>query len=418
MRRKSLLWIILSASLVVLMSAGSVFAAGFALYEGGARGLVLGAGMTAAADDASAVFYNPAGITQLKGIHTMFGATFINPNYNVVTEGTPTGNQETGLKSYWHTIPHAYYTQQFSDRIWFGLGAFSRFGLETEYPENWAGRYSSYHGHVQSIEINPNVAYKINSALSVAGGLNITYFNFNHYQRKIPTALGDVDASLEADAWGWGFNLAAHYKPVDWFSAGISYRSRVSQHLEGDADFTVPNPAIAGLFPDTDINGNLRLPDMVFAGVNFKALKNLSIGGGVYWTNWSTYDKLQIFYDDGIGPAGTTESKTIKHWEDTFRYMIGVEWNATSWMDVRASYTYDECPIPDRSIDYLLPDSDRHQFAFGLGFHKGPWLCDVTYMYLMITGRDIQARPAEGIYGGEVKDGYAHLIGLSLGYKF
>ena len=257
MRRKSLLWILLSASLVVLMSAGSVFAAGFALYEGGARGLVLGAGMTAAADDASAVFYNPAGITQLKGIHTMFGATFINPNYNVVTEGTPTGDQETGLKSYWHTIPHAYYTQQFSDRIWFGLGAFSRFGLETEYPENWAGRYSSYHGHVQSIEINPNVAYKINSALSVAGGLNITYFNFNHYQRKIPTALGDVDASLEADAWGWGFNLAAHYKPVDWFSAGISYRSRVSQHLEGDADFTKPPGLPAAFFNDTGVNGDL-----------------------------------------------------------------------------------------------------------------------------------------------------------------
>jgi len=431
MRRKTLLWIFLSVSLAVLMSAGSVFASGFALYEGGARGLVLGAGMTAAADDASAVFYNPAGITQLKGIQTMIGATFINPNLNIVTDGTPTGDQETGMKSYWHTIPHAYYTQQLNDRFWLGLGLFSRFGLETAFSENWPGRYNSYHGHVQSIEINPNVAYKINDRLSVAGGLNITYFNFNHYQKKIPAAAinpgfagqPDLDASLEADSYGWGLNLAVHYKPVDWFSAGISYRSRVSQHLEGDADFTKPStiaPLIPTLFNDTGVNGNVRLPDMVFAGVKFiplSSLKTLSVGGGVYWTNWSTYDQLVIRYDDAITP-GNNETKSNKNWKDTFRYMIGVEWNAYPWMDVRFGYAYDESPVPDNHIDYLLPDSDRHQFAFGLGFHQGPWTCDVTYMYLMFVGRDIQARAADGIYNGEVKDGYAHLIGLSLGYKF
>jgi len=121
MRRKTLLWIILSASLVVLMSAGSVFAAGFALYEGSARGLVLGAGLTATADDPSAVFYNPAGITQLKGMQTMVGVTAINPGLTVATVGefaiaatptiTGTTSRQTDMENNWFFPPHAYFTQ-------------------------------------------------------------------------------------------------------------------------------------------------------------------------------------------------------------------------------------------------------------------------------------------------------------------
>jgi len=423
MRRKTLLWIFLAASLAVLMSAGSVFAAGFALYEGSARGLVLGAGLTATADDASAVYYNPAGITQLKGIHTMIGVTAINPQLDVVT-----GTTETGMTNNTHFIPHAYYTQQLNDRFWVGVGIFSPFGLETEFPANWAGRYNSYHGKVQSLELNPNVAYKISDQLSVAAGLNVMYFNLAHYQKKIPAGSinpafagqPDLDSDLSADSYGWGLNLAVHYKPVDWFSAGISYRSRVSQHLEGDADFTKP-ALVAALAPtvfnDTGANGSLRLPDEVFAGVNFKALKNLNIGGGVYWTRWSTYDKLQVNFDTPLYP-GASQTTSIKDWDDTFRYMIGVEWNVTNNWDLRLGYAYDESPVPDNTIDYLLPDSDRQQFAIGCGYHQGPWLVDLTYMYLLFEDRDITARAADGISQGKVENGYAHLIGFSFGYKF
>jgi long-chain fatty acid transport protein len=414
MKRKALLWIFISASLVVLMSAGSVFAAGFALYEGGARGLALGAGITATADDASAVFYNPAGITQLKGKQTMIGGTFINPQLDVVT-----GTTSTGMTNNTHFIPHAYFTWQHSDRLYSGYGIFSRFGLETEFPANWAGRYSSYHGKVQSVEFNPNVAYKVTDTFSVAAGLSVMYFNLAHYQKKIPTAAGDVDADLSGDSYGWGLNLAAHYKPVDWFSAGISYRSRVSQHLEGDADFTKPAVGLpASFFNDKSINGGLRLPDEVFAGVNFKALKNLNIGGGVYWTRWSTYDKLQINYDSALYPGGPAQTTSIKDWDDVFRYMIGMEWNVTNNWDLRLSYAYDESPVPDNTIDYLLPDSDRQQFAIGCGWHNGPWLVDLTYMYILFADRDITARAADGISQGKVENGYAHLLGFSLGYKF
>lgn len=449
MRRKTVLWFLLSALLIVLTGSGSVFAAGFALYEGGARGLVLGAGLTATADDASAVFYNPAGITQLKGIQTMIGATAIGPKTEVKTAGNitfkpmtqewmiaGTDKESTDFETNWFFPPHAYFTQQLSDRFWVGAGVFSRFGLGTEYPSTWPGRYNSYDASITTLEFNPNIAWKISETFSIAGGLNVTWFDLT-LKKKTPfnylLGIADVDVNLSGDAWGWGLNLAAHYKPCDWFSAGLAYRSRVSIHVEGDVDFKKPAlPDLSGLGPygppvaagyaasfnDTGAGGNVMLPDEIFAGLAFKPLQKLTVGGGVYWTRWSTYDALEIRFDDPVSATGIKKTTSKKDWDDTFRYMIGVEWNATDWMDLRLGYAYDESPVPDKTIDYLLPDNDRHQYAIGLGFHKDRWLFDVSYMYLKIKDRDIDARPEDGVLDSQVRGGFAHLIAMSFGYKF
>jgi len=433
MRRKTLLWIILSASLVLLMSAGSVFAAGFALYEGSARGLVLGAGLTATADDPSAVFYNPAGITQLKGMQTMVGVTAINPGLTVATVGeftialtptiTGTTSRQTDMENNWFFPPHAYFTQQINDRFSWGLGLFSRFGLGTEFPLTWPGRYNSTKATIQSLELNPNIAFKINDQLSVAAGLSAMWFNANLQRmldtRGVPPAVGggaDTHFELDGDSWGWGFNLAVHYKPCDWFSAGISYRSRVEQELEGDVKVSRQIPAvnIVNMSGEADI----KLPSEIFAGVAFKPLKTLTIGGGIYWTEWSTYDQLEVRFARPFGPTGATSSRSVKDWDDVFRYMIGVEWNVTPNWDLRLSYAFDESPVVDAHIDYILPDSDRHQFTIGGGWHSGPWTVDLAYMYILFEDRDIAARPGDYILQGKVEDGYAHLISFSLGYKF
>ncbi len=422
MRRKTLLWIILSASLVVLMSAGSVFAAGFALYEGSARGLVLGAGLTATADDASAVFYNPAGITQLKGVQTMVGFTAINPQINVTTTGVPgVGNASTGMESQWFFPPHAYVTIQHSDRLYSGYGLFTRFGLGTEFPQTWPGRYNSTKADVQSLEFNPNIAYKVTDTFSVAAGLSVMWFDVS-LQRKLNTTalgVGDTNFELSGDAWSWGFNLAAHWKPTDWVSAGIAFRSRVEQDVDGDVSVsrTIVIPGAVNIANMTG-SADITLPAMIFAGVAFKPLKNLTVGGGIYWTEWSTYDQLQVSFSQPFGAPPVSTSTSVKAWDDVFRYMIGVEWNVTPNWDLRLSYAFDEAPESDVHIDYILPDNDRHQFTVGLGWHNGPWLFDLSYMYILFEERDVAARPTDGIFAGKFEDGYAHLISFSLGYKF
>jgi len=421
MSRRRLVYSFLTVVFTLFLST-SAFASGFALYEGSARGNVLGAGLVASADDPSAVFYNPAGITQLKGKQVMAGFTAITP---MITVESSNGAREDDFKRNWYFPPHAYYTQQINDKWWGGIGLFSRFGLGTEFNPAWPGRYNSYKAEIQTVEINPNIAYKVSDKLSFAGGLSLMYFNLDLKQKLNTGALGvgDTDFELDGDSWGWGLNAAVQYKPVDWIQMGVSYRSRVSQHVGGDVKVSnqIAIPGVVNIV-NMSASGNLHLPDMIFAGVNFNVRPDLSVGGGIYWTRWETYDKLEIQFDRPFGapPAGmSTKSTTRKAWDNVYRFLIGVEWKMNPNWDLRLGYAFDEAPEPDDTIDYILPDNDRHMFSAGFGYHKNNWALDFSYTYMLIIDRnEIAARPAQGIMASKFCEGSAHLIGLSYTYKF
>ena len=395
----------------VLFLSTSAFGAGFALYEGSARGNVLGAGLVASADDPSAVFYNPAGITQLKGKQAMVGATFITP---MITVETP-GPVESDFKRNWYFPPHAYYTQQYNDNLWFGMGLFSRFGLGTEFTPSWPGRYNSYFAEIQTVELNPNIAYKISDKLSIAGGVSLMYMTLDLKKKLGPVGgVGDVDFELDGDSWGWGLNAAIQYKPTDWMQAGVTYRSRVSQHIEGDAT-VIPPVAAAGL-RNVSASGNVSLPDMIFAGVNFNLRKDLTLGGGLYWTRWETYKQLKINFSPSF--AGQNQSTSAKDWDNVYRFLVGMEWKATENWDLRIGYAYDQAPEPDNTSDYILPDGDRNMFSLGAGYHKNNWALDFSYTLMIIQERDVVARPLDRVLTSTFKDGTAHLLGFSYTYKF
>lgn len=173
--------------------------AGFALYEGSARGNALGGATVGRADDPSALFFNPAGVTQLPGTQVMAGATFIMPKTDVTTQaysGAPgvTTTSESNVAP-----PHLYLTYQATDRVWLGLGVFSPFGLGTEFNSSWPGRYNSYNAVIQTMTINPNIAFKLNDRLSMAIGLDFMYFKLK-LEQMVPTVFGDVSQSSKATA--------------------------------------------------------------------------------------------------------------------------------------------------------------------------------------------------------------------------
>jgi len=416
MSRRRLVYSFLTVVFVLFLST-SAFGAGFALYEGSARGNVLGAGLTASADDPSAVFYNPAGITQLKGKQAMVGFTAISP---MITVETP-GGVESDFKRNWYFPPHAYYTQEINDKWWGGIGLFSRFGLGTEFEPGWVGRYNSYKAEIQTVELNPNVAYKINDKLSIAGGVSLMYMTLDLKNKLGPLPGGDLDFNLEGDSWGWGINAAIQYKPTDWMQAGVSYRSRVSQHIEGDV---LAAPDRFG-FRNMPASGNVTLPDMIFAGLNFNVSKDITLGGGLYWTRWETYRELTVKYDKPFGPTGVRSSTDPKDWDNVYRWLIGMEWKVTPNWDLRIGYAYDQAPENDATVDYVLPDGDRNMFSIGAGYHRNNWALDFSYTLMLINEREYQGRSPypsltnpNGIPDSTIKDGTAHLIGFSYTYKF
>lgn len=291
----------------LLMLVDSAFGAGFGIYEWSARGNALGGAMIGKADDPSAVAYNPAGITQLPGVQVMGGFTALMPSASVEVEsetlmggtslGKESGSDDTKSLGLDGMAPHAYLTWQINDRFWFGLGAFTRFGLASEYDSNWAGRYAEYYAGVATYSINPNIAYKINDQWSVAAGIEAMYFDVE-IKRKLFSGVGadDSDVKMAGDCWAPGYNFALHYKPTQWFAAGLTYRGEVHPHIEGDADFS-GSVQENSKYADQSMRGYLDLPASWSLGLAFQLTEKLSLEFDAIYTLWSSYEAIEFDYD-------------------------------------------------------------------------------------------------------------------------
>ncbi|MFO7595423.1 MAG: OmpP1/FadL family transporter [Desulfocurvibacter africanus] len=418
----------LIAAALILIGASSGYGAGFAMYEYGARGNALGGGLVGRADDPSALAYNPAGITQLEGTGFMAGTTVINPLASVEIAG-----EKVDAESKYWTPPHLYVTQQLDDTFWLGFGLYSRYGLGIEYDSDWAGRYNVYEAQIQSLSMSPTLAVKVTDWLSVAAGPEIMWFEFE--QKKTVDATGvknpasnlmDVNADLSGDSWGYGAMAGVHVTPIDWLRLGFTYRSPIKQKVEGKAEFKKTNNAALMLppsyFADTDASGEITLPDSYTFGVAIFPMEKLSVEFDAVYTRWSTFDELKINFDTPLDPTNPTTDSTVseKEWNDVWRYQLSVEYALLNWLDLRASYVYDNTPIPDAHVDYMVPANDRQLYGAGLGFHITEALdLDLSYTYLDIKERDVAARQlADGVQDSKFVDGCAHLYGISMAYRF
>jgi len=417
----------------VLLAPGKSPGAGFALYEFGARGNALGGTLVGRADDPSAVYFNPAGITQLEGEQMMVGVTAISPSAKITssTWGVASNNDKT----FWP--PHMYYSKQISDTQWLGVGVFSRFGLGTDFDPDWFGRYNHYKTEITSLSLNPVYAWKLNENLSVAFGVEAMWFEYDT-KKKLDWAalaggtapdpssnLADIDSRLLGDSWGYGINVAFHWQATEKSRFGLSWRSSVKQSLKGDVTFnkpTLPAPYTIpeGFFDNTGAQGDVTLPDTLSLGWAYQLSDKCSVELGGAWTKWSTYDALTITYDEPLVPGNPKSqySYAPKHWKDAWRYALGVEYALSDTWDLRLGYVYDESPIPDGYVDYVVPTADRQIYCLGFGWKGERYTVDFSYMYLSMDDRYVAGDPAAGIYPSRLSDGDTQLIGLSVSWVF
>lgn len=398
---------------------GTARAEGFALSDFGARGTSLAGGMVARADDPSAVAWNPAGITQLPGTQMMAGVTFIQPSGTVNTEGSM-GSHSTDVDTHTWANPHLYLTHQFSDRLWGGVGLFSRFGLGNSYPNDWPGHLNLEYVSLKTVSLNPNLAFKVTDKLSLAVGIEFMYATM--FMKKDadlgamnPALAGMYDQQkLSASGINPGFNLAAHYTFNDQWAAGLTYRSRVRQRVHGHLEFDDKNP-VPGLvhLPNADLHGTLNLPDVISLGVVWRPTQDLSLEAGAVYTVWSNYRSLNIHVKD---PYGTSYSP--KNWRDTWGFNVSAEYRALDWLTLRGGYIYETSPMNEGTCDYMTPSDGRHRITAGVGFNWDRWTVDLAYAYLIINELNYDKSSGEGVLKGRSHGGDSHIAALSVGYKF
>jgi long-chain fatty acid transport protein len=435
-------WKTLPVLLVLLFTASTSFAAGFRLPEAGAKAMGMGFAFTAQADDPSAIYFNPAGLTQLKGQNVMVGVTYVRENGGEFTGTTPVDNnvpltsggftnqKSETQKSLNFFIPNAYYTRTTdSGNVAYGVGIFAPFGLGQEYENRNTSIFRNQITKIdlQTIVVNPTIAFKVGEFLSVGAGIDYMYGKAKlaktPWSPLLPPSVGNLyNLDLKADGDAWGYNFGLLLKPTGNFRIGANYRSPFTLKMK-DGDVTIANTSAAYLSgalgptpSNTKGSATLSLPATFALGVSY-TLDKLTVNADADWTFWHSYASLPITIENSVPTLFSTNAQ--KNWKDVCALRLGAEYRVTDPLALRAGFVYDPSPAPASTMGPELPDADRLNYMVGAGYKVGNVTIDGALMYIDKKDRTVNNQSVAAMTGfNGTWTGNAWLAGLDVGYHF
>ncbi len=379
-------------------------AGGFQIPEMDVKAMGMAHAVTAIADNPSANWFNPAGLAFQQGNALTIGGTLILPKVDFTSNTSNPFNPTTSsADKKTLLVPHTYIAGTSDDLgISYGIGINAPFGLEMEWPTTAVFSAAAQYGRLQAVNINPNIAFKVNDQLALAVGVvyaNMYKVDFNG------TALTQ---NFKGD--GMGFNAALLYKS-EQFNFGVSYRSEVKIKAKGSSTLTAAPTPVANAITVT-------MPDMLSIGLAFQPSEKWTVSADVDWVNWKKFKQLAFTYTPALPVYGT--SLTVpENWKATWAYRLGVEWAYSDTMRARFGYTYDPSPIKDIDFTPLLPGNDRQAFHIGYGVDLSERMTmDVAYIYVTLATRNQTVSTGTNVVRNGSYKSNIHLFGASMTYHF
>lgn len=362
---------LITISALAVFLTGSALAAGFGLNEESVRGNAMQGAVVGSTKDVSAVYYNPANMTQLSdGSHIMAGVTFARPDYNVKVGGKTTDQNEHIFE-----LPHFYLATKLSDDLFIGIGEYTEYGLGTHY-ESWAWPLAadSTRTAMYQLTVSPSLAYKVTDDLSVGAGLRIMWLQLIS-DRMLP-AYGS-HFHLDVDDWAVSYLASIAYQISEDVRVGIVYRGEADFEEEGEVD-------LSPLGMSTGVKGDISMPRSVMIGVNWDVTEKLELGINATWNHWSCIKSLDM---DFKSPALPDQSIPL-NWKDTWRYSAGAEYRIDANWAVQCGYTFDTDPSDAGNANTLCPAGDREQYGVGITYERDNWKIGADYMFVHIHDTD------------------------------
>jgi long-chain fatty acid transport protein len=436
--------ILFSAGLGALgLASGQAGASGFALYEQNASGMGNAyAGVAASADDASTVFWNPAGMARLSpGKHMVLAGHSINPTTKFSNGASVAGLNRTdfggdgGNAGHSALIPNGYFAMDINSRWNFGVGINVPFGLATEYDSNWVGRFQGIKSEIKAININPAFSWKATDQLSLGFGVNYMQGEIklltgvNYKGLVFGTALNPLVAvnaegqnKVDLEGSGWGYNVGLNYVLSPATRLGFAYRSRVKQDLTGTVNFSgVPaayglSPVLTAATANGNVNFSVKTPDSAAFSVVHALNQQWELLGDVTWTGWGVIKSLPLKRESGV-----TMDTLSFNFKNTMRYSGGARYKMSDAWNLKMGLAYDESPVPnanDRSV--RLPDSDRTWLTVGAKYKvSNVAAVDMGYAFIRAKNAPItNNQNAVGTARGNIDGNYKSSVNvLSIQYS-
>ena len=412
---KNFLALGLAAALLAPQVAG---AEGFAINEWSAEGVAMGGARMFAEDDAANVAYNPASITKVQGEVMKSSSTYLSPHGSYKLHDGDGKEIEAGKN-----VVHAgwavgsYYVRQINDKEWFGIGAFPRFAMVSEFERASKASTNAFFSKLNGVSVTPTYAHKFDKKWSAAVGAEINYVGLELQKNSYhPVAQMNVGATqTEGESYALGWNAAANYAFDDKNEIGVVYRSRITHSLE--ADFKM-YPATGGKIT-ADAYGVVTLPDSWDIGYNHKFDKKTRLELKATRTNWSTYDALNISLSNPSVPGVLpSDVNSAKNWESGWRYAIGLEHNFSDKYAAMAGFAFDESSIPYNGGDFMVPTGLRRTYSIGARYNDKKQTVAVALGWMDVGNLDFAGHATDAYKSAHAYDSFTKIASISYQRKF
>ena len=370
-------------------------AAGFALIEQSASGMGNAfAGAAATAEDASTVFYNPAGMSRLEGSQITVGGHLIDLSAKFSNSGSSkpaaivtnplggNGGDAGGIA----VVPNFYFVMPIGERLNFGVGVNAPFGLKTEYDDNWAGRFQGIKSDLMAINVNPALSFKVNDVFSVGVGANYQRLKAELTNAVVLGANTEGRAKLEADDDAWGWNAGVLFQPTSSTKIGASYRSKLNYKLDGTTTVTTATGAVVAP-ASGPTTAAVTLPDSFSLSLAQKLNDQWEFLADATYTKWSEINRINIVNSTN----GTLRDSLVLDFDNTWRYSIGANYKLNDGWTLKGGVAYDQSPVKGATTRSVrLPDNDRTWLSLGASMKiLNSGKLDFGYSHLFIKDADI-----------------------------
>jgi long-chain fatty acid transport protein len=410
---------------VVIGGAHSVYGGGFMIPHQTGRALGLSNAVTAGVTDPSAVYYNPAALSQVEGNNVLVTGSYVGLYNRVENSGRTAVNKHDdnfapSLFANYH-LPGTSLTS--------GIGVYSPFGLATTYERDFT-RFAANRTELKTLYITPSLAWHPSPYMAVGGGLSFVHASglfsrslcFNTLACTFAPGAGEATLRLTDTANAFTYNLGALIKPSTNLKFGLSYRARADLRFDS---------------ADVKLGGVLAGSPTVRAHVHPLPLAPV-INSGVFWqinpswgaelvyeyTRWSEFKTLNATFLSGPLPGFSLPQQ----WKNTSTVRLGSFYALNKNWEVRGGLALEETPIPNKTLNPAIPDADKLTLNAGIGYKWDRLSFDVGYMAGFYKTRhlsndEFEGLPATGIpfAGAPGRDKYetfVNFISVSAGYRF
>ena len=403
---------------------------GYAIPPQTAKAESMGGAAVAGVDGPSAVYVNPAGLTQIDGNQIQGGATYVNTVSSIKNSGAKSKNIHDD-----DFLPNVFANYHIpNSKFSLGIGSYTPFGLATSYKPDAFTRYAAIRSELRTLFVTPTIAWEPVPYLSLGAGISFVHASGTLSRAIFFGPFGDGHLRITDTDNAYGYKLGVLLKPISQLRFGLTYTSHVDLNFKSADVKFADAPGAGGLTTSSKASGiHLPAPAVINAGMNWQVSPHWEVEFQYDYTRWSEFKHLKASFSKSLPALGglvpITGFLLPQNWKDSSSLRFGTAYKLTNQLEVRAGLGLDETPIPSSTLGPAIPGADYLTLTGGIGYRWQRLKLDLGYMAvfyktrrvsnnILETGGDATALPFPGVSGKDKFSTFQNLVGLHATYQF